>query len=88
MKTSFKSSFLKALKKLKEQRLKDQIAGCIEQVEAAENLSDLTNVKKMQGFDNIYRIRIGDYRIGIEVRDDVVYFVAFAHRKDIYDKFP
>lgn len=88
MKTAFKGSFLKSLKKLKDQKLKTQIAICIEQVEAAENLSEVKNVKKLQGFPNYYRVRIGDYRIGMELQGDVVYFAAFAHRKDIYGNFP
>ena len=88
MKTAFKGSFLKSLKKLKNQKLKDQIATCIEQVETAENLSHIKKLKKMQGFSDYYRIRIGDYRIGLELRDDIVYFAAVAHRKDIYGNFP
>ncbi|MDB5226116.1 MAG: hypothetical protein JWN78_309, partial [Bacteroidota bacterium] len=32
-------------------------------------------------------IRIGDYRIGIKVENEVVYFAAFEHRKDIYKSF-
>lgn len=88
MKTAFKRSFLKSVKKLKDQKLKDAIAESIEQIEASETLSDIKNLKKLQGFSNFYRIRIGDYRIGIEVLDDVVYLAAFAHRKDIYGNFP
>lgn len=39
MKTEFKKSFLKELKKLNNQNLKNSIAACIYQVEAAENTS-------------------------------------------------
>ena len=88
MKVVFKRSFLKALKKLKDPKLKNAIAESIEQIEASKNLPELKSVKKLQGFSNCYRIRIGDYRIGMEVQDDVVYLAAFAHRKDIYGKFP
>ena len=42
----------------------------------------------MKGFKNFYRIRVGDYRIGISLERGVVTFLAFAHRKDIYKKFP
>jgi mRNA interferase RelE/StbE len=58
------------------------------EAKAAASLNDLPDVKKMQGYDSLYRIRLGDYRIGIEVVADQVIFVRFLHRKDIYRYFP
>jgi mRNA interferase RelE/StbE len=42
--------------------------------------------KKLQGADNLYRIRAGDYRILYSINDKVlmVLVVAIGHRKDIY----
>ncbi len=45
-------------------------------------------MKKMQGYDTLYRIRLGDYRIGIEIVADQVILVRFLHRKDIDRYFP
>jgi mRNA interferase RelE/StbE len=42
----------------------------------------------MQGYDNFYRIRLGEYRIGIELVDDEIIFTRFLHRKDVYKYFP
>ncbi len=41
---------------------------------------------KLQGEENVYRIRVGDYRILYEVRDEVllVLVVKVAHRSDVY----
>jgi mRNA interferase RelE/StbE len=88
MKVEFKKSFLKELKKLKNKSLKSDIADCILQVESAQNLSQVKNLKKLTGYDVYYRIRVGNYRIGLKVEKDVVYFVVFEHRKDIYRGFP
>ena len=88
MKIDFKKSFLKELKKLKNKRLRDDIHECIVQVEYANNLTQIKNIKKLIGYDVYYRIRVGDYRIGIKIEEDVVYFVIFEHRKDIYKGFP
>lgn len=40
------------------------------------------------GEDRYYRIRMGDYRLGIIVEGEVVTFVRFLHRRDIYGYFP
>lgn len=42
--------------------------------------------KKMKGFENMYRLRVGDYRVIYQVEDDVltVLVVRVGHRRDIY----
>jgi mRNA interferase RelE/StbE len=84
----FKKAFLKDLKRLNDRRLKEAIHGCILNVEEAESLGQVKNLKKLSGFESHFRIRIGNYRIGLKVEDDVVHFVVFDHRKDIYKGFP
>ena len=42
----------------------------------------------MTGWENHYRIRIGDYRLGIALEGDVVVLVRFRHRSDFYRGFP
>ena len=88
MKVEFKKSFLKELKKLKNRSLKNSIAESIIQVESAKNIAQIKNLKKLSGYDVYYRIRVGDYRIGLKIEKDVIYFVVCEHRKDIYRKFP
>lgn len=43
---------------------------------------------KLQGFDNMYRIRIGDYRIIYEIHDNIllVLIVEVGHRGSVYRK--
>jgi mRNA interferase RelE/StbE len=40
----------------------------------------------LKGSDNTYRIRVGDYRILYEIRDQelVVYVIETAHRREVY----
>jgi mRNA interferase RelE/StbE len=42
--------------------------------------------RKLQGYEDIYRVRVGKYRIIYEVIDDrvVVIVLKVGHRKDIY----
>jgi len=46
------------------------------------------DVKKLKGLGSAYRIRIGDYRLGIEYRETTVVFMRVLHRKEIYRYFP
>ena len=41
------------------------MAKIIEQVQKATSLKEVKNIKKLSGFDNHYRMRLGDYRIGL-----------------------
>ena len=45
-----------------------------------------TGVKKLKGFDNEYRIRIGNYRVRYEINDPelIIIVVSCRHRRDIY----
>ena len=45
-------------------------------------------MKKLSGASGFYRIRVGDYRVGIAVEDETVEFVRVLHRRDIYRAFP
>ncbi|MBC8346432.1 MAG: type II toxin-antitoxin system RelE/ParE family toxin [Candidatus Marinimicrobia bacterium] len=42
--------------------------------------------KKLRGTNNLYRVRVGDYRIVYEIEDDrlIILVLKIAHRKDIY----
>jgi mRNA interferase RelE/StbE len=84
----FEASFARDLKRVKDKQLLQRVQSVIEEIKAASELSQVRNLIKMQGYDTLYRIRLGDYRIGIEVMAEAVIFVRFLHRKDIYRKFP
>jgi mRNA interferase RelE/StbE len=88
LKTEFKSSFLKDLKKIRSGNVKRQLLEVISEVENSKNLSEIEHVKKLRGVENYYRIRIGDYRLGLKVENNIVIFVRFLDRKDIYRYFP
>jgi len=47
-------------------------------------------MEKLSGYEDYYKIRIGNYRIGIEVfRDErIARFSRVLHRKDFYRHFP
>jgi mRNA interferase RelE/StbE len=69
--------------------LKIRILAVIERVAEAESLSDIPNLKIMEGAHNYFRIRLGDYRIGVFKRpDNVIEFQRVGTRGDFYNRFP
>jgi mRNA interferase RelE/StbE len=89
MNVEFDKSFLKSLGKTKDRNILKKIESAIINCESANSLNEIKNLKKLSGFKNYYRIKIGDYRIGFELIDKtIVRFIIFTHRKDIYKKFP
>lgn len=88
MKIKYESKFAKDLRSIRDTKLLAKIKEMIDECKAAENLTELKNVKKLQGYDTFYRIRIGEYRVGLEVLNDELIFTRFLHRKDVYKYFP
>jgi len=43
------------------------------------------NIKRLQGTDFGYRLRMGDYRVLFDVKGDIVFIQKIGHRKDVYD---
>ena len=88
MKVSFDKSFHKRIVKIKDKAVLEKIKFAILSVESAENVQQIANIKKMEGFKTYYRLRVGDYRIGLELKKDTFSFITIADRKDIYKIFP
>jgi len=88
MKFKIERSFEKDFNKLLDKALSKSILSAIENVSSAENVESILNLKKLSVHKTAYRIRSGNYRIGVFIEDDTVVFAAFDHRKDIYKHFP
>lgn len=86
MNVTFRKSFIKDLRRANEQGLRNRLQAVIERIEHAERLGDIPSLGKLQGFDSYYRIRLGDYRLGLE--GDEVTLVRFLNRKEMYRYFP
>lgn len=53
------------------------------------SLSDIPNIKPLAGYSGYYRIRIGNYRIGLSQEGETVWFHFFGKRdKATYRRFP
>ena len=88
MKTSFNPNFQRDVRKTKDKALRTKLAAVIREIEAADTLADVSNIKKLTGYRNVYRVRVGKYRVGLYCENNEVELVRFLPRKDIYHKFP
>jgi mRNA interferase RelE/StbE len=88
MKVEFNKSFAKDLLHIKDPDVLKKVEEIIIQIENTEKFSDISQVKKLKGDTNYYRIRLGNYRIGIKFDDNIIYFIRILHRKEIYRYFP
>ena len=88
MQVVFLKRFSKDLDDVSSKSVKQSLESFIVEIERATSLRNTPNVKKLAGYRNAFRLRIGDYRIGMFVEGDVIEFVRILHRKDIYKVFP
>ena len=72
MNIQFRASFSKDISSIKNKGLLERIEETIEHVEAAQNLQVIANLKKLKGGSSYYRIRVGEYRIGLTIENDIV----------------
>jgi len=88
MQVLFERSFYRDLKRINNKKVRKQVWQIIKAVEQAATLAEVPHTTKLRGYETFYRIRLGDYRIGLEVVGETVIFVRFLHRRDIYRRFP
>jgi mRNA interferase RelE/StbE len=85
----FKKTFLRDLAELPAAYRRRIEKLVFEEFPGMNSLPDKLDIRKMQGYGNYYRIRIGDYRIGCEIETgNNITFYRVKNRKDIYKVFP
>ena len=89
MNVGYSKDFENSVKKLSGKML-NSIRRVITEVKNAESIKEITDCKKLVGYRNVYRIRIGDYRafftFHIEIVNDTVFFRYLVSRGEAYDK--
>ena len=88
MKTAFRESFDADLSAIADPALLRRIKRVIEQVEAARTFQQISNLKRLEASGKYYRIRVGDYRLGLVFDGGTMTFVRCLNRREIYRYFP
>ncbi|MGM0540021.1 MAG: type II toxin-antitoxin system RelE family toxin [Thermodesulfobacteriota bacterium] len=89
MKLHYTKTFSKDLDGIAhDQKLKNRLLQVLEEIRRSGSLADMKNVRKIQGYEEYFRLRVGDYRLGMKKTKEGVEMLRLLHRKDIYKKFP
>ncbi|WP_281238901.1 type II toxin-antitoxin system RelE family toxin [Flavobacterium praedii] len=88
MKVEYLKQFSKDVSKINDESLKTNLFDVIIVLKNTENLNLISNLRKMKGHSEAYRIRIGKYRLGFYFDGEVIELARFAKREDIYKLFP
>ena len=89
MKADYLPGFVKDLKALRGAAAYARIHKlAFEEVARWGGLDQVAGLKKLRGYSNAYRIRVGDYRVGFFSDGQKITFARVLHRKEIYRFFP
>ena len=67
----FDKSFLKSIDNITDAKILSRIEKILNDLEKAASIQEITNLRKLTGFKDYFRIRTGDYRLGIELINSV-----------------
>jgi mRNA interferase RelE/StbE len=87
MKLEIRSSFFKDSGKLPAV-LQNKVAELMDRIQNAGSIREIPDCKKMRGYKDAYRIKLGEYRIGFFRLKSSIELVRILPRKDIYRYFP
>jgi mRNA interferase RelE/StbE len=85
---AYKPSFEKKLLKMPK-HVQETVFEIIEDLEKAKSLGELKRVEKIAGFKDFYKIRFGNYRLGIQYIEPLVIIITVLKRDErTYKDFP
>lgn len=87
MEVEFLRSFDKDLSKV-DPGTRKKVLHIVQVLEYAGSLDELHQVKKMSGYRDAYRVRLGDYRLGLYLVGSKIQLARLLHRKEVYRFFP
>ncbi len=78
MTLEFRTSFTRDLGRVRDRSLLKRVKETIEEVEAAVGVLDIKNLKKLRTEGRYYRVRLGDYRIGLIIEEILSFLSDFC----------
>ena len=68
--------------------MKQNLFELILELKRIEKFNEIPNLKKLTGHPEAYRIRMGNYRLGLFYDGNTIQLARFVKREDIYKLFP
>ncbi len=89
MKVAFTNKYEKQFDRITDSKSRKQVIDAVKSIIDAPKLDQIPSIKKLKGFKNAYRVRSGQYRIGlIQQTNGTILVSAIDFRKDFYKGFP
>lgn len=88
MEIRYHNQFHRDLRRLGNPSLAAQVEQVIEELKAASTMRDMRGVSRMTAPGEHYRVRIGEYRLGITMDGQTAILRRFLPRGEIYRRFP
>ena len=87
MNIKFSKEFEKTAKKLSGKH-KESLRNVILEIRTAQSVIEIANCKKLIGYNSVYRIRLGDYRMFflLEIEKQTVFLKYLVSRGEAYSK--
>jgi mRNA-degrading endonuclease RelE of RelBE toxin-antitoxin system len=84
-----KGQFIRDLSSYKNKALLKEVYAVVKRMDAAKDLTAIKNLKKLNDYKFLYRIKISDnYRMGLKIQHNKIWLVRFGHRSNFYKEFP
>jgi mRNA interferase RelE/StbE len=77
VKFRIEKSFDRDLDRIKDKELLRKLRALISAIENTDTIREIPHIKKIEGYESYYRIKIGDHRLGMEAvssKEVILYF--------------
>ena len=88
MVVQYNKKFLKDLSSLPKKDREKVENFVFEEISQYNSSSQINKLEKRSGYQHYYKIRFGNYRLGIKLEEENLTFERVLHRKEIYKLFP
>lgn len=88
MVVQYNKKFLKDLSSLPKKDREKIENFVFEEVNQYTSSAEINKLEKLSGYHYYYKIRFGNYRLGVKLEEETLTFERVLHRKEIYKLFP
>lgn len=84
----FNKKFLKELNEIQKKEREIIENFVFNELSNYSSIQEVGKIEKLKGYDKYYKVRFGNYRIGLKFESNILTLERVLHRKEIYKFFP